>query len=75
MFQASRAKMEQSPMDPVQLSTHILIWLTSPEGGFLKDKSVWAYWHVVELKALGTEIQSRQQMTRGVVKQPHSHVS
>lgn len=42
----------------VELPAHFLVWITSDEAGFLRNKFVWANWDVEELKVRAEEIQT-----------------
>lgn len=41
----------------VDLPGNFMVWLTSPEGEFLKGRFVWAAWDVDELKSKRDEIE------------------
>ncbi|KAI1357616.1 hypothetical protein F5Y08DRAFT_323887 [Xylaria arbuscula] len=51
-FRRTGATAENLPMDNVRLPAHFLLWLVSPEAGFLRGRCAWANWDVEELKAL-----------------------
>jgi NAD(P)-dependent dehydrogenase (short-subunit alcohol dehydrogenase family) len=71
IFTKSGAKAEALPMDTVQLPAHFVVWLASPEGAFLKGRSVWANWDVEELKSQAGEIQASLKMTSGLNGWPY----
>ncbi|KAL7621680.1 hypothetical protein AAE478_009007 [Parahypoxylon ruwenzoriense] len=74
IFNKSGAKAEAFPVDTVQLPAHFLVWMSSPEAGFLKGRCVWANWDVDELKASAQTIQSGIQMTGGINGWPFSKI-
>ncbi len=39
-----------------------MVWLASPEAGFLKGKTVWVNWDVDELKARAKEIEVSKEL-------------
>lgn len=43
-------------MDVAALVGGFMVWLSGPEAGFLKGKSVWANWDVDELNQRAAEI-------------------
>jgi hypothetical protein len=40
----------------VKLPADFVVWVTSPEAEFLKDRYVWVNWDVEELKGMKEEI-------------------
>ena len=54
----------------VNLPADFMVWLASPEAGFLNGRQVWANWDVEELKAKGEEIQSGMELMAGVYGWP-----
>ncbi|MCJ1369243.1 hypothetical protein MMC20_000453 [Loxospora ochrophaea] len=57
-------------LDDVRLPAHFIVWLTSPEGKFLRGKFVWANWDVDELKARAKEIEETTILTSNILGWP-----
>ncbi|EOD43383.1 putative short-chain dehydrogenase reductase sdr protein [Neofusicoccum parvum UCRNP2] len=67
MLIKSGAESYNMPLDEPELPGHFLVWLTSPEGEFLKGKFVWVNWDVDELKAKKEEILAGHKLVTGLV--------
>ncbi|KAK0658789.1 Short chain dehydrogenase andI [Lasiodiplodia hormozganensis] len=65
----TKSKLEEIdlPLDDLELASHFLVWLASPEGEFLKGKYLWSNWDVDELKARKAEIQAPNKLVTGLV--------
>lgn len=48
------------------LPGNFLVWVTSPEGEFLKGKFVWVNWDVDELKARTEELKDHKKLVTGL---------
>lgn len=47
----------------VSLPAGVMVWLASPEAGFLKGKYIWANWDIDEMKARADEIADSDLLT------------
>ncbi|OKL62460.1 hypothetical protein UA08_02908 [Talaromyces atroroseus] len=72
IFNKSLSNAAVLPMDTVQLPAHFLLWMASPEAGFLNGRTVWANWDVDELKAMAAKIEAGRLMTVGLEGWPFS---
>jgi len=60
------------PTDKVELPAHYTVWITSPEGAFLKGRFSSCNWDVEELKAKKDKIQRGDIFTSGLNGRPFS---
>ncbi|KIX02020.1 uncharacterized protein Z518_07959 [Rhinocladiella mackenziei CBS 650.93] len=57
--------------DTLQLPAHFMVWLSSPEGAFLKGRFVWANWDIDELRAKAKDLEENPTMlTLGLIGWP-----
>lgn len=49
------------------LPGHFLVWVTSPEGVFLKGKFLWSNWDVDDLKARKEELENPKKLVTGLI--------
>ena len=49
------------------MPSDFIVWLASPEGTFLKGKTVWANWDVDELKSAAPKIEASPALTLGLL--------
>ncbi|KAF3760308.1 NAD(P)-binding protein [Cryphonectria parasitica EP155] len=55
------------PVDDADLPAHFLVWLSSPEAGFLKGKFLWTNWDVDELKSREEKLLDAGQLVTGLI--------
>ncbi|KAL9592171.1 MAG: hypothetical protein Q9179_006987 [Wetmoreana sp. 5 TL-2023] len=72
LFRKSGLMPKMLPMDSATPPAHFMLWLVSPEATFLRGKSVWANWDVVELQGIGSKIQESSLMTINVDGWPYT---
>ncbi|PYH87416.1 putative NADP(+)-dependent dehydrogenase [Aspergillus ellipticus CBS 707.79] len=70
IFAKSGGDKERLPMDDISLPADFMVWLASPEAGFLSGRQVWANWDVEELKDKKEEILGGVDLTAGVYGWP-----
>ncbi|RAL06172.1 SDR family NAD(P)-dependent oxidoreductase [Aspergillus ibericus CBS 121593] len=70
VFRKSGGDKEVLPMDCVDLPADFMVWLASPEAGFLNGRYVWANWDVEDLRAKGEEIKKGLELMVGVYGWP-----
>ena len=50
--------LEWADSGTAKLPAHFLVWLTSPEGKFLRGRFLWAHWDINQLKEKAKEIEA-----------------